>query len=140
MKPQTDCQRVQKTPTASSSEYKEAIVEKIRVLQRLVSGYPRTTFSENNLAIFAEGLVDLDTSLLNETIGRLLHNEEFCPSIAKIRSTYREVKSEKRYQEKKEQRLLPEAPISDKERHENLLKIKEILGSIDLGWPTDENP
>ena len=127
LKPQRSQKALQTQPGSLRNSSKEKLIQVVTSLQKLTAGFPRSNFSQDNVAAYANELLDVDIDVLDLAITSAIRNEDVCPPVSKLLRICWSVQAEKKMEPREEVVMLPEARISDEERKANLDKIQKIL-------------
>ena len=101
-----------------------------RLLGILIAAYPRQRLDEANVAVYSRYLGYLGTpDAAHEAVEWLIRHEPRFPTIAEIQDAYDRVRG--KYAPKQ----LDEAPLTDRQRQENLKRIRDLSARITAHGP-----
>lgn len=99
--------------------------ECIDEVSRLIAAFPSTKATDSTASVYVEALVGLQyPKALHEAVDALIAGERWLPTVSLVRETYRAVV------ERHRPRALPEAPISEEQRVENVARFKAMTAHL----------
>lgn len=104
--------------------------EALRLITRLAAAFPRDRIPEASLKLYAEMFLGRRQEVLAAAVEQLAKTERHFPPIATIREEY-----DRHWTP--EHAELPEPELTEEEKQENLVRVRELLDSVLAGKSLD---